>query len=391
MIYTISALLLFLIYILLLLAALSTRLFQKNYTAPPVQTPLPSCAVIIPCKGFSEDLERNLSAFCHLSHPNYTLLFVVEDAHDPAAEVIRTVCATTQKGTLIVAGRTKTSCQKNHNLRAGVAHAKDVDILLFADADIQPSPHWLESMIAPLSTTDVTAVTGFRWLYSRTNTLGSSAHAFQNYCIFIAFSLSSRLWNGGLWGGSTAISRQDYDELGVDDLWSHTGVDDLSLSQHIRRHKRKSVLAYSCLTETDKTIRSYTKSISWYIRQVQYLKFYQRRDWYGAIAMAVIHQASIILSVSTLLIAPHLFHGWAGIVALLLTGGPMIVALPFFTLGKSGSPWFFIATAPISFFSVTWALLYSCTSNTIRWSGYAYQMDSKGTVQKITDVKGASS
>ncbi|MGM0444265.1 MAG: glycosyltransferase [Fibrobacterota bacterium] len=383
--YTIPALLCALLFITLTGLCLFTALQRRRYTPGTQKNFNPACAIIIPCKGACSDLEENLESFFHLEEKSYEILFTVESNDDPAAAVIDRITARHSRGKKVIAGITTGGCQKNHNLLAAAEIAESTDILVFADSDIDTYPTWLQAITAPLADSSVTAATGFRWLYPDTVTPGAAAHALQNQTIFATFSLSSALWNGGLWGGSTAIRRTDFDRLNVAGRWRETAVDDLSLSELLRKNGAKTVLAYDCITPTHRTISRWRDALRWYRRQVMYLKIHQSRDWIAAFAAAIIYTAGLILSPFALAEfiqgAPFME---SALLPTILILGPMLQASTFPLMGKSRHTAALILLAPLSMVSIMTATLWTALNNRISWSGYIYSVKQKdGTVTHI--------
>ena len=132
------------------------------------------CSLIIPCKGLPKDLENHLKGFFEQDHSNYEIIFVTESETDPAVPVIRSIIRGKDNAKLAIAGLTKSCAQKNHNLLAALKLIDNPDILVFADSDIRPSPHWLRELTLPLASPKITATSGFRWLHAKNGTTENS-------------------------------------------------------------------------------------------------------------------------------------------------------------------------------------------------------------------------
>lgn len=50
---------------------------------------LPGVSILKPLKGIDDNLIENLSTFFDIDYPNYEIIFCVQDANDPAIEVVR--------------------------------------------------------------------------------------------------------------------------------------------------------------------------------------------------------------------------------------------------------------------------------------------------------------
>lgn len=333
-----------------------------------------SCAIILPCKGNSPYLEDNIRSFFTLDHSNYEVVFTVESESDSAIPIINTVLKDHSNGRIVIAGIAEKSGQKNHNLVAAVDTITNADILIFADSDIRLFPEWISRMTRPLMDNSVTAVTGFRWLYPTDTHIGALAHSLQNFLLFSLFCTANYKANTGLWGGSMAISRENYNRLNVRDTWLKTSVDDMSLSEILKREGETTLFAYDCITPTNDTIKSLKNATLWFERQVMYLKAHQRKEWYAAQVAAFSFLGSYPLLIHAII---KTFQGGD----FLLSGGVAWVLqtllVVFFTLlfpvfGQKGKWKSFIIASPISFASAAIGTIRTLFTNKITWSGFRY-------------------
>jgi cellulose synthase/poly-beta-1,6-N-acetylglucosamine synthase-like glycosyltransferase len=314
----------------------------------------------------------------------------VESPQDSAVPVIKQLIKHYNRGTLVIAGKAHTCCQKNHNLIAAVAKTdRECEVYVFVDSDIALYPEWLEKITAPLADSNIAAVTGFRWLYTHKASLPHIAHSFQNYTIFTSFALSSHMWNDGLWGGSTALRKKDFHELRVTDVWNTASVDDLSLSRILQKNARKTVFSYHCITPTTKTLTTIADIVSWYKRQIQYLRFYQKRNWIPVWCISAVYLFSIPASVPAIIrfLSGASFFESGMYLPLILIIGPMTYAAGFPLLGNRGNIFFQILYAPLSMIIATWATFITAFTSVISWSGYRYRVDpGTGKVKTISSI-----
>lgn len=361
---------------------LSAR-YDRNYR--------PRCSIIIPCKGIPKNFQKNISSFLTLDYDPYEVIFTVQSRDDSAVPAIRKLMRQDQRISLVVAGIATACSQKNHNMLAAIENAHGPDVYVFADSDIQPEKNWLSDMVSPLSKPDITVATGFRWLYSATGRIGELTNAYQNAVILVLFSIASFINNVGLWGGSMAIRKKDFDDLGVREYWAQTVVDDFSLSRLIRKNSKKSVMVSSCITPTDDALDSVKRSIVWFQRQVMFLKAYQKSLWCAAIpvvALCLFLQLLLPISLTIGLCTDHTFLQAGGAAAVIFSFGSMTVTPLFFFLGKSPSMTRTVLVQPLSLFTVLFGVLRTAFTNTISWSGFAYTVNFRG---KVTSVKQLSS
>jgi len=344
------------------------------------------CSIIIPCKGLPKDLENNLKGFFEQDHSNYEIIFVTESETDPAVPVIRSIIRGKDNAKLAIAGLTKSCAQKNHNLLAALKLIDNPDILVFADSDIRPSPHWLRELTLPLASPKITATSGFRWLHAKNGTTGELTHSYVNVYMYVLFSVACFIGGVGLWGGSMAIRRKDFDELGVREKWSSAAVDDMSLSQIVMKNRKKAVVVPPCIVHTDDLIQTVKSTVSWFERQIMYLKAYQPLLWLVAFPFALAGVGLVILlpfSILASLSSNRSFLGMGGGAAVVFYVGELVTAMLYVLLGTMHRFPKFLLLQP--FLRVAQGVSYFRTylTNTITWAGIKYNVNFHGEVVSI--------
>ncbi|KMQ51310.1 glycosyl transferase, group 2 [Chitinispirillum alkaliphilum] len=351
----------------------------------------PRCSIIVPCKGLPKDLGSNLRGFLELDYKDYEVIFVVESETDPAVSEIKEVCSD-RRVSLVVAGFSKECAQKNHNMLAAIRKATDTEVFVFADSDIKPSPEWLKELTMPLSDSKVTVTSGFRWLHALKATPGELTHFYVNTFIYITFTTACFFGGVGLWGGSMAIRKEDFDGLGVAKKWSRAAVDDMSLSDLVFKSSKKAVIVPTCLTKSDDLIQSVGSTISWFERQIMYLKAYQKPLWLIALPLSLIGSALLFLLPFSLLgsfFSNHKsFTALGGGAAVIFYAGQALTALLYPLMGKTPPKLKFLLFQP--FLRFTHALSYFRTiiTNTIIWAGIEYKVSSNGDVESLQRLVG---
>jgi cellulose synthase/poly-beta-1,6-N-acetylglucosamine synthase-like glycosyltransferase len=192
-------------------------------------------ALFAPCKGIDIELEANLRAILRQDYDNYEVTFIVEDTDDPAYAAIRRAMAAHAwvPARIVVAGRATDSGQKVHNLRVATQHiSQRVKYLAFVDSDARPRPEWLRALVSHLDQPGLGAVTGYRWFTPARPTLGNVLVYSMNCDVM---SLLCRSSHALIWGGSWAIRREVFDEIGLRDAWRGTLSDDLVASRLMRK------------------------------------------------------------------------------------------------------------------------------------------------------------
>jgi ceramide glucosyltransferase len=208
--------------------------------------------LIVPCKGIDEEFERNITSLLLQDYRDYSLWFVVGQEIDPAyGELtrIKSLLAgrtTAMEVRILVAGTTQGCSQKVHNLLHACRQVgPDAVIMAFADSDICVRNDWLGHMAHPLRRPGLCGVaTGYRlFVPARMNT-ATLALASMNAAV--AQLLGPYGFNHA-WGGSMAIRREVFEELGVAKAWATSISDDLTLSRIVRKSGQKIAFVPGCL------------------------------------------------------------------------------------------------------------------------------------------------
>jgi len=211
------------------------RYARSCMRSPGRHRPTGRAAVFAPCKGRDVDLEENLRALLRQDYHDYEVTFIVENADDPAVEVIRRVMADHPRVAvrLVIAGQATDCGQKVHNLRAGTAGlSPQVEYLAFLDSDARPRPEWLRLLIARLCEPKTGAVTGYRWFVPVRDSLANHLLYSMNCDIMSLLGRSSHYL---VWGGSWGIRRSVFESIGLPSAWAGTLSDDLVATRQLRR------------------------------------------------------------------------------------------------------------------------------------------------------------
>jgi ceramide glucosyltransferase len=344
----------------------------------------PSCTVIVPCKGgATKNFEENLKSFLRFSYDNYQVIYTVESESDGAVAQIRDVITGNPRASLVIAGLATACGQKNFNQLAAVKKANNPDVYVFADVDISPRPEWLSEIILPLSDPAIAVTTGFRWLHAERGTLGQQAHFYMNSFLYTIYSTASFMGSVGLWGGSMAMRRKDFEALGVAARWNETVVDDSSLSQIIKKQKRKSILVPTCITHTDDLIDSVRDATRWFERQMMFLKLYQRTLWVVAMPIIAVTFLTILwlpVAIVVGLFTPVSFFAAGGGASLFLLVGKLAVDLMYPALGAMPRLGSFVMLQPAALCVFLLSCIRTAFKRTIVWSGIRYHLSFTGKV-----------
>ncbi len=216
----------------------------------------PRTAIIVPCKGLDTTFEKNISSFYKLDYNNYLLVFVVEDAGDPAYEKLCQIrdelLADSQAGEaqILVAGITKGCSQKLHNMLCACGQIADkVEVLAFADSDACIRPDWLAHLVYPLrkpkkGDQKIGASSGYRLFIPQKNNFATLALSSIN--AKVAQLLGDTHFNLA-WGGSMAIRVDVFAQLKLDKIWAGAISDDLTLSRAVKDAGLQIAFTPACL------------------------------------------------------------------------------------------------------------------------------------------------
>ena len=349
----------------------------------------PMCSIIVPCKGIPKNFGNNLRGFLQLDYSNYEVIYVTESGSDSAVPEIRKILSEDKRAKFTVAGIASQCAQKNYNLLAALQEVSaSSEVFVFADSDIKPAKEWLREIVLPLQSSKITVTTGFRWLVSAAGSLGEICHTYINIFIYTCFCAACYFGGVGLWGGSMAIRRKDFEELGVAKKWARAAVDDMSLSAVVYKAKRKAVVVPTCVTVTDDLIETVAGATSWFERQIMYLKAYQKGLW--VFTLSLVLTASVLLCLLPIAALGafltndiNVFWTLGGGVSLFFIAGHTFVALFYPFLGKMPFLPRFLLLQPFMRMTHIIAYLKTWLTNTITWAGIKYQLSSNGDVKKL--------
>lgn len=212
---------------------------------------LPVTLLTIPCKGIDNTFEKNVSSFFELDYPDYYLHFVVESEDDPAYQQLQEIKeklsgrSHAKDVRILVAGLSEGCSQKIHNLLHSCANSpEDVEVYSFADSDVCADRHWLSHIVHPLRKSKHGASSGYRWFVPSENNLASLVLSAMNAKVT---QLLGKNQFTQAWGGSMAIRRKTFYEIGIDKIWPSALSDDLSLSWAVKRNGMRVVFVPGCL------------------------------------------------------------------------------------------------------------------------------------------------
>jgi len=207
--------------------------------------------LIVPCKGLESNFEKNISSFYRQDYDDYVLWFVVDKKTDTAYEKLVSLkeqLASVTKAKevqILIAGQGQFCSNKIHSLLHCYERiSDDIQAMAFADSDICVRSDWLRHIIYPLRQPKNGAVSGYRWFVPQKNNLATLALSAIN--AKVAQLLGNIRFNQ-IWGGSMAITVENFRKLKMDQIWENALSDDLSLSYAIKKAGLQVDFAPGCL------------------------------------------------------------------------------------------------------------------------------------------------
>jgi ceramide glucosyltransferase len=215
-------------------SVLAVLVFCASLGRPPRLSRVPRVAVLVAVKGHNVQLDPFLRSLFDQDYPDYRVVFAVESLDDPAVAALAPWRERLgSRVTLVVAGLSVDEGQKTTNLLAAVSRLEPSDeVIVLADADIVADRSWISELVAPLTNGKADLVSGFTWVVAADRRPAT----FLLASIAAALSTFPRLpFLNAAWGGSTALTRQTFDRLGVTTAWRGTLSDDLQLTAIAQR------------------------------------------------------------------------------------------------------------------------------------------------------------
>jgi cellulose synthase/poly-beta-1,6-N-acetylglucosamine synthase-like glycosyltransferase len=217
----------------------------------------PRTVMIVPCKGVDSAFEKNIASFFNQDYEDFLLWFVVADKDDPAYNKLIQLKKELGSSTkardvqILVAGQSQSCSQKIHNLLCCYNKiTDDIEVMAFADSDACIRKDWLGHIVYPLHSKKYGASSGYRWFVPAKNNPASLALSALN--AKVAQLLGNTPFNQA-WGGSMAITVDNFRKTGLDKIWANTISDDLSLTSAVKKAGMKIAYVPACLVASYET------------------------------------------------------------------------------------------------------------------------------------------
>lgn len=331
----------------------------------------PTVCVIVPCKGVDKDFESNVDAICTQKYDRYHVLFVTDTTQDPAFKLLTKKYKDSRKVSVITAPYLEGSSGKISALIGGIHAAGNVEVFVFADADIKPHNQWLTYLVDPLKDSMIGAATGYRWYFpenlqylvvSAWNMLSTASIFFHivNYT----------------WGGSTAITKNVFETLNIEEQWKHGFSDDLILTEAVKKAGYTIQGVPQSIVEStyDGDFRSFLRFGN---RQYTWVRWYYFSSW--IVSVIGFCGGKFITVLGFLLI----LWGWtipgilmaSTIIFEMLNGfvaHRMLRSVMMYPKQKFGSSLSYALMTPLAFFIIAYNNIASIFKKEIIWGGRTY-------------------
>lgn len=278
----------FLAAIAILLGLLSLRAglrfvrYVQGELAKEIPDYTPFVTVVLPCRGVDDGLKENIAGLFAQDYPAFEVVFVSDSAEDPAFELIEEARRSFHGPTgpvigNVVAGKATDTGQKVHNLRIAVRETNPKSVIfVFTDTDARPQPFWLRALVAPLQDGSIGAATGYRWFLPNKGGFASYLQSVWNASI--ASALSEQEEKNFCWGGSTAIRREVFEKLKIEERWRGTLSDDFTVTRVLRASGLPIKFVPACLTPSFEDV-TFRRLFEFTTRQLKITRVYAPHLW----------------------------------------------------------------------------------------------------------------
>ncbi len=337
----------------------------------------PPLSLIVPCRGHEPGLEQNLAAYRHQDYPDYELIFVTADPEDRACAVAGAIAG----ARLLYAAPRPDEGEKVTKLRAAAQAARASSrVLVFADSDGRPGPGWLRELVRPLARPEqeVGAATGYRWfLPARSGFRGLPSVIRAVWNSFIASLLGDHR-AVFCWGGSTAVRRETFARLQVEQYWRGSVSDDYRLTTALREAGLSIRFVPTCLVP-NRSDCGWGELFSWTTRQIIITRVYAPRLWALGLSANALYCAGAGMLLwampapwSTALLAAI---GLVGMFTGAARAAGACAAMPACRDEVRRLRWAFVLLAPLVPLLMLYNFVLAGLTRTITWRGTSYRLE----------------
>jgi len=220
------------------------RFFRRTDT-PIASSYRPTVSVLKPVRGIDFASYENFASFCRQDYPQWEILFGVGDQSDPAVPLIRRLMQEfPQRAIRLLIGAPSLGTNRKVNMLARLAQEARYDVLLLTDGDVRIPPHYISSIVAPVSDPQTGAVTSFYRGIAQPN-LGAELEAIGAASDFFAGVLMADWMEGMTFalGASIATTKSWLAKIGGFAAIADWLADDYELGHRIYKAGGRVVLS----------------------------------------------------------------------------------------------------------------------------------------------------
>jgi hypothetical protein len=381
-------------------AAVPSSPSPSNPTWPPA-------VILAPMAGLVPELDALLAALEAQDYPDFEVVLVIESAREARAEADEAavrLAARERAGLppgmrVVRAEPSVRSSQKCQNLIAGWAAASPrAEVVAMIDADAIPHRTWLRDLVRPLLAGEPGAYqrkpavsTGFRWYVPGKSLPGLVRSAFSA----TALAVVADPVRAFAWGGSLAITRQDFTACGIPAAWASALSDDLAVTRAVRAAGGRVQFVPDCIVPSfgDPTWRGLLEFVT---RQLTMLRWGSPKLWGEILAFHVALVTTQLAAFALALGVGHVPGGEAGRwAALLVLAAPSLAAMGRTAVRLRGlrqrplarvAGWdrgrhLHVALSPFIAWIVLGAALSAGLRREVTWCGIRYRVRSNSAVE----------
>ena len=142
-----------------LVAVFATIRFFRRERKKSLAGYMPPISVLKPVRGIDFASYENFKSFCLQDYPEYEILFCVNDLHDAAVPLIRSLMQEfPQRGMRLLSGAAALGSNRKVSSLALLAREAKYQLLVQSDGDVRVGPRYLREMAAPFERTETGVV-----------------------------------------------------------------------------------------------------------------------------------------------------------------------------------------------------------------------------------------
>ncbi|WP_297215722.1 glycosyltransferase family 2 protein [uncultured Desulfovibrio sp.] len=354
---------------------------KEELIGPATEADWPRAALIIPAAGSHPRMEEALTSLLEQDYPALLPVVVTATETEPAAELVQRLQKTHPSLRHVVAGEARGCGQKNHNsLKAVEAVGDAADVYVFCDSTHIARPDFVRQLVGPVAVGVASVTTGYHEVRPYDQGLVTMAYAL---CVQLMRYLQGLSRFTQPWGGAMCMSRESFARYKVRELWEANVVDDCSLAGVLLREGVSVRLCPGALLRTEAEQHPLAVWQAWMDRQVLFLKFCVRQQWYllgGLCAVMALPPLLTVLSLLALLLGGGGL-GWTTVSFLYLITLAAAMGQWRGLLGNSFALWRWMLAFGVSAAMFARVYVNSLRASGILWHGIWYEVGPGGSVR----------